>query len=143
MVATEARRARYYRSVFALAAAYNLLFGGWAGFFPRSFFELFRMEFPRYPSIWACLGMVVGLYGLVYGYCALRLDAARPLIAIGLLGKVLGPLGWVLAVRSGEFPARTWPLIALNDLLWWLPFGAFLLGGSRAGVEFRSHDNPP
>src|SRR5207249_9006198 len=54
-------------------------------------------------------------------------------VAIGLLGKVLGPCGWALAVRSGELPPRTFTLILLNDIVWWLPFALFLLEGSRAG----------
>ena len=116
---------------FAAAAAYNILFGLWASLFPRAFFNLFDLAAPRYPAIWACLGMVVGLYGVGYAYAAWRLDRAFPFIAIGLAGKIFGPIGWVIAVRSGELPFRTFPLIAFDDLLWWLPFGLFLLEGTR------------
>jgi len=122
-------RATFYRLTFALAAVYNVAFGLWAGLWPHAFFELFRLEPPRYPSLWACLGMVVGVYGLGYAYAARRLDAARPFIAIGLLGKVLGPAGWVVAVTRGELPLRTFPLIALNDVIWWVPFALFLVSG--------------
>lgn len=129
----ELRRAEpFFRAVFGLAALYNLTFGLWAGFAPLAFFNLFRLDPPRYPGIWRCLGMVIGLYGLGYVYAALRLDRARPWIAIGLAGKVLGPIGWWLAVRSGELPLRTFPLIALDDLIWWLPFGLFLARETRA-----------
>lgn len=131
-------RARLYRLVFFLAAAYNLAFGLWAGLWPRAFFDLFDLARPLYPAIWACLGMVVGLYGLVYAYAALRLDLAQPLIALGLLGKLLGPLGWVITVTSGEWPLRTFSLIAFNDLIWWLPFGLFLLEGTRLGERLRA-----
>ncbi|HUP47184.1 MAG TPA: hypothetical protein VNA04_00190 [Thermoanaerobaculia bacterium] len=122
--------ARVYRLVFGAAAAYNIVFGLWASLAPQAFFDLFQLPPPRYPLIWACLGMVVGLYGALYAYGAWRLDRAFPLIAIGLAGKVLGPLGWLLAVRSGDFPLRTFPLIVFNDLIWWLPFGLFLLEGT-------------
>ena len=81
---------------------------------------------PRYPSIWACLGMVVGLYGAVYALAAARLHVAKPLVAIGLAGKVLGPAGWLLAVRSGEWPVRTFTLITFNDVIWWVPFTLLL-----------------
>jgi hypothetical protein len=123
--------ARVYRIAFAAAALYNILFGLWASLFPRAFFSLFELAPPRYPAIWACLGMVVGLYGVGYAYAAWRLDRAFPFIAIGLAGKILGPIGWLIAVRSGELPFRTFPLIAFDDLLWWLPFGLFLLEGTR------------
>lgn len=127
-------RATFYRVVFWLAAAYNVAFGLWAGCWPRAFFDLFALEAPRYPSLWACLGMVVGVYGLGYAYAARRLDAARPFIAIGLLGKVLGPVGWVATVARGELPIRTFPLVLLNDLIWWVPFALFLLEGTRRRV---------
>ena len=119
--------ARVYRLIFRAAAAYNIAFGLWASLFPRAFFEVFHLGAPRYPSIWACLGMVVGLYGVGYAYAAWRLDHAFPFIAIGLAGKILGPIGWVLTVGRGELPARTFPLIVFDDLIWWLPFGMFLL----------------
>ena len=131
-------RARLYRLILLLAAAYNLAFGVWAGFWPRSFFNLFQLRQPDYPAIWACLGMVEGVYGLAYAYAAVRLDMARPLVALGLLGKILGPIGWVLTVQSGEWPLRTFSLIAFNDLVWWLPFGLFLLEGTRLGERVRA-----
>lgn len=124
-------RARVYRAVLGFAAAWNLAFGLFAGLFPPAFFRVFGLPAPRYPSIWACLGMVVGAYGLLYAWAARHPERARPVVAVGLLGKILGPAGWVLAVRAGELPARTFPLVALNDLLWWLPFSLLLLEGTR------------
>lgn len=122
---------RVYRLIFAAAAAYNIAFGLWASLFPRAFFTTFDLEPASYPAIWACLGMVVGLYGVGYGYAAWRLDRAFPFIAIGLAGKIFGPIGWVMSVRSGELPSRTFPLIVFDDLMWWLPFAMFLLEGTR------------
>lgn len=131
--------ARVYRFIFALAAAYNIAFGLWTVVAPNSFFRLFHLQLPRYPAIWSCLGMVVGLYGIGYAYAARRLDRAFPFIAIGLAGKVLGPIGWVLAVRNGGWSGRTFPLIVFNDLIWWLPFGFFLLEGSTLASWLRRH----
>jgi hypothetical protein len=128
-----------YRVTFILAGIYNLAFGVWAGLFPLSFFRWFQLDPPRYPSIWACLGMVVGVYGLLYLQAARRIDQARPIIAIGLLGKLLGPIGLISGVvRGGELPLRMIALLALNDLVWWVPFGAFLLAGTRIGRRARS-----
>jgi hypothetical protein len=130
-------RASLYRLIFAAAAAYNIAFGVWAALAPLSFFTLFDLAPPLYPSIWACLGMVVGLYGLGYAYAAARIERAAPFIAIGLLGKLLGPAGWVLAVSRGEWPTRTLALILFNDVIWWLPFGLFLLEGTRLAAPLR------
>jgi hypothetical protein len=131
-------RARLYRGILLLAAAYNAAFGLWAGFWPRSFFDVFGLAQPTYPAIWRCLGMVVGVYGLLYAYAALRLELARPYVVVGLLGKVLGPIGWLVTVNSGEWPARTFTLIVFNDLIWWVPFALFLLEGTRLGQRLRS-----
>src|SRR5581483_6711110 len=103
----------------------------------QAFFTMFALEPPRYPAIWACLGMVVGLYGVAYAYSAARLDRAFPFIAIGLAGKILGPIGWVIAVHRGELPFGTLPLIVFDDLLWWLPFGLFLLEGTRVSAFLK------
>jgi hypothetical protein len=130
-------RHHLYRLIFAAAALYNLAFGLWAVVRPEAFFESFDLAPPRYPSIWACLGMVVGLYGLGYAYAARHLDRAAPFIAIGLLGKLLGPAGWVIAVSRGEWPVRTITLILFNDVIWWTPFALFLLEGTRASVVLR------
>jgi hypothetical protein len=131
-------RAGCYRAVFLLAALYNLGFGLWAALTPTAFFTNFELEPPRYPAIWACLGMVIGLYGAGYGFAARRLDRAFPFIAIGLAGKVLGPIGWSLIVARGEWPLRTLPLIVFNDLIWWLPFALFLLDGTGCGARVRA-----
>ena len=138
MIVPEDSRARFYRLIFALAAAYNLAFAGWAIVWPRAFFDLFAMDSPRYAAIWQCLGMVVGVYGLGYAYAAWRLNRALPFIALGLLGKTLGPIGWVATVHAGEWPIRTFTLILFNDLVWWLPFGLFLLEGTRTGTRLRA-----
>ena len=138
MTVPDDSRAYFYRLFFVLAAAYNIAFAAWAIVWPRAFFDLFAMEAPRYPAIWQCLGMVVGVYGLGYAYAAWRLDRAAPFIALGLLGKTLGPIGWVMTVSAGEWPIRTFTLILFNDLVWWLPFGLYLLEGTRAGARLRA-----
>lgn len=123
-----------YRVVFASAAIYNLAFGAVSVLRPHAFFDLFRMEAPRYPEVWQCLGMVIGLYGLLYAHAARHLESARPILLVGLLGKLLGPLGWALS----EWPLRTLPLIVFNDVIWWLPFSIFLLEGTRLGGRLRA-----
>jgi hypothetical protein len=119
---------RLFRITFALAAVYNLAFGLWAAIWPLAFFEWFAIEPPRYPRIWACLGMVVGVYGLLYAHAACKLETARPIIAVGLLGKVLGPIGMITNF-SDDWPLRLGMLCVWNDLIWWMPFGLFLLRG--------------
>ncbi len=119
-----------FRIAFLAAGAYNLAFGLWAGFFPLQFFELFAIEPPRYPEIWACLGMVVGVYGLLYWHVAWKPETGGPIIAIGLLGKVLGPIGMAFSIQE-SWPLRLALLNLYNDAIWWLPFTLFLLRGTK------------
>ncbi len=128
---------RLFRIAFALAGIYNLAFGLWAGFRPLAFFQLFVIAPPRYPDIWACLGMVVGVYGLLYLYAAWKLEAGWPIIAVGILGKVLGPIGMVMSF-SDDWPRRLGMICIYNDLIWWLPFGLFLIRGTRIGRQLAA-----
>ena len=118
---------RAYRLIFFSAAIYNLAFGLWTILFPQQFFDIFGLQRLPYPALWSCLGMVVGLYGILYAWAAQHLEQGDWIIAVGLLGKVLGPLGWLDAVRRGELPSQTFPLILCNDLIWYFPFLFYLL----------------
>ena len=123
---------RLFRIAFAMAGCYNLAFGLWAAVWPLAFFELFDVATPRYPGIWACLGMVVGVYGFLYLYAAWKLAAAWPIIVVGLLGKLLGPIGIVTSFGD-DWPRRLGMVCVYNDLIWWLPFGLFLVRGMAIG----------
>lgn len=127
---------RIFRSIFILAGCYNLAFGVWAGFWPEQFFGLFNIQAPLYPQIWACLGMMVGLYGLLYWYAAWKPERARPIITIGLLGKILGPIGMVVSL-SNAWPRRLGMLNLYNDVIWWLPFGLFLVSGTALAKKLE------
>lgn len=119
------------RPVLLAAAAYNLLFGVFAVAFPRAWFELSGMPPPAMPALWQCIGMVVGVYGIGYA-CASRAPLRHwPIVLVGLLGKVLGPIGFVGAAARGELPWRAGWLLVTNDLVWWLPFAALLLAARR------------
>jgi len=74
--------------------------------------------------------MVVGVYGLLYLHAAWRLETAWPIIAVGLLGKVLGPVG-MAASFSDDWPRRLGMICVFNDLIWWFPFAIFLIRGTR------------
>ena len=123
---------RLFRIAFFAAGIYNLTFGLWAAIWPLSFFELFELPAPRYPGIWACLGMVVGVYGLLYLHAAWKLESAWPIIAVGMLGKLLGPIGMAMSIDV-EWPRRVGMICVFNDLVWWLPFGLFLVRGTTFG----------
>ena len=117
---------------------YNIAFGIWTCFWPEALFAKLEIEAPNYPSLWQCLGMVVGLYGILYAYAAVHPGRAKLIIAVGLAGKILGPIGMFIAFRSGEWPLRAVILIVFNDFVWWLPFTLFLFDGTRMGERLRA-----
>ncbi len=85
-----------------------------------------------WPQLWACIGMIVGAYGL--GYMIAARDPARhwPIVLVGLLGKILGPIGFVGAAVRGQLPWSMGVTILTNDLVWWIPFSMILWEAARA-----------
>lgn len=120
-------RRRFHRAVFVLAGVYNIGWGLFSAADPQWLFRFAEMPFSPYPEIFACLGMVVGLYGILYLEVARRPERGWLLAAVGLLGKVLGPVGLALLIARGTWPPATVILCLTNDLVWWLPFGLYLV----------------
>ena len=54
-----------------------------------------------------------------------------PIVLVGLLGKVFGPIGFVQAAFAGEVPWRAGWLLLGNDLVWWPGFALLLLAARR------------
>jgi len=113
------------------AGVYNLGWGALTVLWPGWLFDLTGLEHPNYPFIWQCVGMVVGVYGV--GYLAAAADPMRhwPIVLVGFLGKVFGPLGYAMGVVRGEVPPAFGWTLPTNDLVWWLPFGLILLHAYR------------
>src|SRR4051812_47509653 len=86
-------RRRLHRGVFAVAGCYNIGWGLYAAFDPQWLFRFAGMPLANHPQIFACLGMVVGLYGILYLEVARAPERGWLLAAVGLIGKVLGPIG--------------------------------------------------
>ena len=119
-------RRKFHRAVFVAAGVYNLAWGVFSIVDLQWLFRFAGMPPQNYPEIFACLGMVVGLYGILYLEVARVPERGWLLAAVGLVGKVLGPIGWLGLVRSGQWPITTLVLCVPNDLIWWLPFALYL-----------------
>jgi hypothetical protein len=119
-------RRRLHRAVFAAAGVYNLAWGAYAALDPQWLVRFARMPPLGQPAIFACLGMVVGIYGLLYLEVARAPERGWPIAAVGLLGKLLGPIGLAVLLARGTWPPRTAVLCLTNDLPWWIPFALYL-----------------
>lgn len=132
----------WMRSVVAAAAIYNVCWGVWVGLFPNHLFDLTGAERPNYPEIWQCVGMFVGVWGL--GYLAAATNPLRhwPVIMVGFLGKILGPMGFLWAVWRDRFPAEFGWVIVFNDLVWLAPFGMILYSAYERWVAQKRVVSP-
>jgi hypothetical protein len=119
-------RRKFHRLVFLAAGLYNLGWGGFSVIYPQWLFHFAGMPPSNYPEIFACLGMVVGLYGILYLEVARVPERGWLVAAVGLLGKILGPIGLVRLIGSGQWPQSSIILCVTNDLIWWIPFGLYL-----------------
>ena len=105
-----------------LAAIYNLLWGMVAVLYPIQSFEFFGMKPPLYPQLWQCIGMIVGVYGIGYWLAANNPMVHWPIVLVGFLGKIFGPIGFAEALISGQLPLKFGLNIIFNDLIWLIPF---------------------
>jgi hypothetical protein len=119
-------RRRFHRVVFLAAGIYNMAWGIWSACDPQWLFRFARMPLANHPGIFACLAMVVGLYGILY------LDVGRVpergwlIAAVGLAGKIMGPIGLIVLIAQGSWPIAAFVICITNDLIWWVPFGLYL-----------------
>ncbi len=131
------------------AALYNMVWGALVVLFPSAWFKLAGMEQPAYPQLWQCIGMIVGVYGV--GYAIASTDPVRwwPIVLVGLLGKILGPIGFAGAAARDELPLSFGWMILTNDLIWWIPFGAVIVtawqryGSLKGALECRFQPRSP
>lgn len=133
MTAESATSPAWMRNVLIVAAIYNLAWGAWVVLFPFSAFRLVGMADPNYPQIWQCVGMIVGVYGIGYGIAAIDPVRHWPIVLVGLLGKVFGPIGFIESAMKGALPWSFGVINIFNDLIWWVPFGLILRHAARQG----------
>ena len=139
------RRRGLHRAVFAVAGVYNLAWGAYAALDPQWLFRVAGMPPLNHPAIFACLGMVVGVYGFLYlevarapergfaiaadtrtGYVALILTAAAASLAAATIFLRLPSVAPIPAPTHGP------RLIALRDR----PFLAFTLVDGLMSMHF-------
>jgi hypothetical protein len=119
-------RRRFHRVVFIVAGIYNICWGIYAVLEPQWLFHFAGMPLDNHPQIFACLGMVVGLYGILYLEIARVPECGWLLAFVGLIGKILGPIGLLGLIWQGVWPPTTLVLCLTNDFVWWLPFILYL-----------------
>lgn len=124
------RPPRWMSAVLVLAGIYNLAWGAWAVLFPLHSFAnsgfLERDKPLNYPQLWQCIGMIVGVYGV--GYIIAARDPARhwPIVFVGFLGKLFGPIGLIFGIATGQTRPEGLITNITNDIIWLVPFALIL-----------------
>lgn len=122
------------KTALLLAAVYNLIWGGFAILAPETMLRWLQFRpLPVYPELWQCIGMIVGVYGIGYAIAAFSPYRHWPIVLVGLLGKLFGPIGFAKAVWDGRLPASMGWTILTNDIIWWIPFAVVLWHAAKAG----------
>ncbi len=128
---------RWQQVTLALAGIYNLAWGTLVVLAPRATLEWLGLEVSSVlvEQLWGCIGMFVAVWGA--GYLAAARDPLRhwPIVMVGLLGKVFGPIGFALALAQDALPISMGKTLLTNDLVWWIPFAWILRDARRAALE--------
>jgi hypothetical protein len=128
---------RYVPWLYA-AAIYNLAWGALNVVYPRRLFRMLRMQPPEQLPLWQVVGMLVAVYAPAYWWAARHPRRHPHLVAVGLLGKVLGPIGFAWSVKGARLPWRFGWVIATNDLFWWPALGAYVVRSAEQAGGWRS-----
>jgi hypothetical protein len=82
--------------------------------------------------------MMVAAYAPAYWWAARDPLERTPLVVVGLTGKVLGPIGFVWAVKTRRLPPRFGLTIAANDVVWWPAFARLLRDAAADAGGWRA-----
>jgi hypothetical protein len=120
-----------FRPWLLAAAAYNLVWGSVVALSPGLLFRVLRLPAPGSVPAWQVVGLFVLVYAPGYWWAARRPERHVHLVLIALLGKVLGPAGFVWGVATGQLPLAFGWTILTNDLVWWPAFALYLRDAAR------------
>lgn len=117
---------RRHQVVFTAAGIYNIAWGLFTVAYPQWLFDFAGMAPANHPQAFATLGMVIGLYAVLYLSIALYPEHGWLCAAVGLTGKILGPIGLAHLLVTGTWPPATVIICLTNDIIWWIPFAGYL-----------------
>ncbi|MFT0213987.1 hypothetical protein VQ643_15525 [Pseudomonas sp. F1_0610] len=118
-------------AVLYLAGVYNITWGTIVALFPNELFLLAGMEVPKYPALFQCIGMMIAVFGAAYLAAGHNPIRHWPIVFAGLLGRILGPIGFAYGLMEGTFTLKAGITILTNDLIWIIPFAMILWAAYR------------
>lgn len=131
------------RTVLKAAGIYNLLWGAAVVLAPAATLRLFNYPPQPTPELWQCIGMIVGVYGIGYWFAGDAPLRHWPVVLVGFLGKLFGPIGFLNSAWQGKLPWSAGWVNITNDLIWLVPFALILRAAWRAGEMRRGAGDLP
>lgn len=130
---------KWQRVALLVAALQCLLWGMFILALPeRSSIIYGFAKVPMELFLWQGTGLVIFLFGVGYAIAATNPRQHWSVLLIGLIAKILGPVGMLWSVIQGDVPHQVLYLIPINDLIWWLPFTMIL---RDAFMHHRAEDS--
>jgi hypothetical protein len=120
-----------HQRTFWAAGVYNIAWGVFSIVYPQWLFDVAGMPRANHAQIFATLGLVIGLYGVLYLDVARHPENGWLIAAVGFAGKVLGPIGLAYLLVTGRWPLRSMVICLTNDVIWWIPFARYLRDSYR------------
>lgn len=81
------------------------------------------------------LGLLLMIQGLGLSLAGRRPLDLWPIALVGLLAKVVVPVGFAVAASGGRLAWDVWPLVLAIGPVWWLPLAAILRGVNRERIS--------
>ena len=128
------------RGVLVTAAVFHVTWGVAAVASPDAMFRWFSIEPLNYPYLWRAIGWMVAFYGLGCAVAASNPVRHWPIVMVGLLAKISGPVLFAQAAVAGVLPWKAGWLFVATDVAWWVPFGLILREAYR---HLLSETDPP
>ncbi len=121
-----ARNSQWMKAVLFVSGVYSILWGASVVFFPKFWFNLGNIETPNYLQLWQFFGVYSISMGV--GYLIAHGNPLRhwAIVLIGLIGKVLTPIGFFFYFLQGDLPPSVLKMNITNDIIWWIPFALIL-----------------
>src|SRR3954467_14754759 len=87
---------------------------------------------------WRAAGVVVLAYAPGYWWAARDPAGRAHFVAVGLLGKTLGPVAFAAGALVGSASPWLGLVVLTNDVVWWPAFAAFMCTAVRFHGGWRA-----
>lgn len=121
---------QWMRGFLLVAAAYNVLWGVFIGWFPETFYQWVTESEAVAPSVISWQGKGVLAMAAVYLICAIHPGKCWFLIALGAITKIAGAFWFYAVILETEVGKRGIFHLLMNDLIWvplliWIAYSGY------------------